>query len=61
LIAPRKENLVFGSPEAFGAEYGINDVDWLSKADSEEREHLGEEETRDNRTLVVDGGQLSLL
>jgi hypothetical protein len=61
LLNPRKENLVFGTPEAFAADYGINDVDWLSKADSAEKEDLGSDETRDNRALVVDGSQLSLL
>jgi hypothetical protein len=61
LLNPRKENLVFGTPEAFAAEYGINDVEWLSKADIEEKESLGEEETRDSRKIVVDGRQLGLL
>lgn len=61
LLNPRKENLVFGTPEAFAADYGINDVEWLSKADSEEKESLGEEETRDSRKIVVDGGQFGLL
>ena len=61
LLNPRKENLVFGTPEAFAADYGINDVEWLSKADSAEKEDLGSDETRDNRTLVVEGSQMSLL
>jgi hypothetical protein len=61
LLNPRKENLVFGTPEAFATDYGINDVDWLSKADTAEKEALGSDETRDNRTLVVEGSQMSLL
>ncbi len=61
LINPRKENLVFSPAEAFGAEYGIIDSDWLSKADDEEKENLGLNTNAESQSLALDGSQLVLL
>jgi len=61
LINPLKDNLVFGAPESFGSEYGINDNDWLAKADEEEIEALGFGSSEDGKTLAVDGTQLVLI
>jgi hypothetical protein len=60
LVSPRKENLIFGGPEVFASDYGINDSDWLSKADVDERDTVGNA-SEDREALVIDDDQLALI
>ena len=61
LFEERKDLLTFGLPNRFSSQFGIPDADWLTNADSEERENVGGEQDEEAKELVVEGDQLSFV